>query len=407
MRAPDRVTLPAQVWGLAASRPTGPLFATSFNGRDLRSAALTALDITGTVLWQQSFGGRPGPPRATANGTVWVSHRGPTGHALTEVDADGSVIRVVTPEHQEHEHLGAFVVLPDGFCVMWLPADRRRPAPPGGTARVARHTDNGATVWSAPLSLDHLAFPGVVEASADTDWQLRPMKPWTPQTIRAGYSEPLLVSRDRVLAHVEDDGSGIGICAIIDARTGQVIATTEPAPYQHKAVAGPGCFLVGSQGYGAFSTALYDRDGRAIQTWASHGMMLVDRHGAIRGPELENQLPSRSHFRFLNPDGSLGDGPLLNGYYTAYPALDAAGTAVFWRDGRLQAVDSSLQTLDLFVSQDGRGVMSRVLLLADGQVALALHDELLLFRDTGLAELDTGPWPCADGGLQGNPVCPL
>jgi hypothetical protein len=128
-------------------------------------------------------------------------------------------------------------------------------------------------------------------------------------------------------------------------------------------------------------------------------MLLVDRHGTIRGPESENQLPSRSRFRVLNGDGSLRDGPPLSGYYTTYPALDAAGNTVFWRDGKLVTVDGNLQARELFADQDDRAVMSRVLLLDHGQVFLALHDELLIFHNTGLTALDTGPWPCADGNL--------
>lgn len=64
-------------------------------------------------------------------------------------------------------------------------------------------------------------------------------------------------------------------------------------------------------------------------------MMLIDRHGTISSAESENVLPSRSRFRILNPDRSLSDGPPLSGYSTTYPALDADGTAVFWRDGQL------------------------------------------------------------------------
>ncbi|HZO67965.1 MAG TPA: hypothetical protein VFB74_23455 [Kribbellaceae bacterium] len=224
------------------------------------------------------------------------------------------------------------------------------------------------------------------------------------ETIEVDHWQPLLVSGDRVLVGVTDGSSGIGICTILDTVTGQIIATTEPAPYGYKAIAGPGQFLVGRQGYSAFSSTLYDRDGRAMQNWPSHGMMLVDRHGTIRGPESENRLPSRSLFRVLNADGSLRDGPPLSGYYTTYPALDADGSAVFWRDGRLLAIDSGLQMRELFTREDQRAVMSRVLLLDHDQIVLALDDELLAFRNTGLAALDTGPWPCADGNIQGNPA---
>jgi hypothetical protein len=80
---------------------------------------------------------------------------------------------------------------------------------------------------------------------------------------------------------------------------------------------------------------------------------------------------------------------------------------VFWRDGRLLAIDADLHLQVLFAMSDDRAVMSRVLLLDDGQVMIAVADELLIFRDMGLAALDPGPWPCGDGNLQGNPVALL
>jgi hypothetical protein len=59
---------------------------------------------------------------------------------------------------------------------------------------------------------------------------------------------------------------------------------------------------------------------------------------------------------------------------------------------------------ELSAQDDKRAVMSRVLLLDAGRILFALHDELLIFSDTGLEELDGGPWPCGDGNLRGNPV---
>jgi hypothetical protein len=407
MGGPDSVKMPGQVWGLAAPDPAGPVFVTSYDGHNLNTTVLVAVDPTGTVHWRHEFDGHPGPPRASADGTVWIAHRGPAGHTITQVGTDGSVLRSITPDQQPHEHLGAFVVLPDGLCVAWLPAARSHLVPPGGTPRLARYSDTGSTTWSTALNLDQVSFPGVVEMGRHTGGQVQPMKPWTPRTIEVDHWQPLLVSSDRALVGVTDGSSGIGICTILDTVTGQVIATTEPAPHHHKAIAGPDRFLIGRQGYGAFSSTLYDREGRAIQNWPSHGMMLVDRHGTIRGPESENRLPSRSLFRVLNHDGSLRDGPPLSGYYTAYPALDANGTAVFWRDGRLLVIDSGLKMQELFTRDDQRAVMSRVLLLDHGQILLALDDELLMFRNTGLAALDTGYWPCADGNIHGNPVAGL
>jgi len=404
MNGPQKVTMPGQVWGLAAPDATGPLFVTSYDGRNLSTTVLTVVDLAGTVLWRREFDGHPSPPRVSDSGTVWIAHSGSGGHTVSELDVDGTVLRSITPEHASHEHLGAFALLPDGICTAWLPAARSHVVPPGRAARVARYDENGNCRWSAPTVLDQLAYPGVVEMSVDNDWQVQPMKPWTPQTIEVPHWEPLLVSGNRIAATFADGSSGIAVTFFLDTTTGQVIATTRPGPSHHKAIAGPGEFLIGSQGYGAFSTARYDPSGTVTEQWPSHAMMLIDRHGNIRGPESENVLPSRSRFRGLGPEGTLRDGPALSGYYTTYPALDHDGTAIFWRDGRLLAVDADFEMHELFAMDDDRPVMSKILLLDQGQVVFALHDELHIFGATGLGPLDTGNWPCADGNLRGNPV---
>ncbi|MFI9811823.1 hypothetical protein [Saccharothrix variisporea] len=404
MSGPRTVAMPGQVRGLAAPDATGPLFVTSYDGPDLSTTALTAVGLDGTVLWRREFDGRPGPPRVGDGGSVWVAHPGSGGQAVSELDADGAVLRSITLEHAPHEHLGAFVLLPDGICAAWLPAARRGAGEAGRTAGVARHDENGARRWSTPAVLDHLSHPGVVEVNAANGRQVRPMKPWTPRSIEVSHQEPLLVSGNRIAATFADGGSGIAVTFFLDVATGHVIATTRPGPSAHNAIAGPGEFLIGSQGYGVFSTARYDPSGIVTDEWPSNGMVLVDRHGHIRGPESENVLPSRSRFRGLNPGGTLRDGPALSGYYTAYPALDRDGTAIFWRDGRLLAVDADFEVHELFAMNDDRRVMSRVLLLDQGQAVFALHDELLAFSDTGLGPLDVGAWPCAHGNLRGNPV---
>jgi hypothetical protein len=397
--------LPGQAWGLAAPGPDGPVFVTSYDGKNLSATVLTALGLDGGVLWRRTFDGHPGPPRLSGNGTVWIAHRGPAAAMFSELDANGAVVREVIPEHEPFEHLGAFAVLRDGICASWLPAGRGHVVPPGRHARVARHGLDGSCRWSAPAAVGQLSYPGCVGASAETGWEVRPVKPWTPQTIEAHHWEPLLVSSHRVAATFADGRSGIAVTFFLDTGTGQLIATSRPGPSHHKAISGPGEFLIGFQGYGAFSTGRYDDAGVVMQEWPTHAMILIDRHGGISGPESENVLPSRSHYVSLEPGSTVRRGPALPGYYTSYPALDSDGTAVFWRDGCLRAVDRDLQTRGLFArEEEKRAVISKIMLLRDGRVAFAVHDELIILPRTGLGPLDGGIWPCADGGLHGNPV---
>lgn len=150
------------------------------------------------------------------------------------------------------------------------------------------------------------------------------------------------MSADRIAASFTDTRGGIGRTFFLHLDSGETVSATAPAPTGRKAIAGPGQFLIGSQGYGAFTTSRFGRDGAETGRWASHGPMLVDKNGSASGPELENRLPSRSRLRRLAPDNTLVHGPALTGYYTSDPAMDCEGTAVFWRDGKLLAVDKDL-----------------------------------------------------------------
>ncbi|GAB7189054.1 hypothetical protein ATKI12_8885 [Kitasatospora sp. Ki12] len=334
---------------------------------------------------------------------MWLPRLGDGGPMLEEVGPDGDTRSVVVPACDAGEEIGAFVVLDDGFCISWaaVPPFRRGVAP-YREPRVARYARDGRCVWSSPVSLGALFHTGVAEAGVHSDWEVH-SKPWTSQEAVVDHWEPLLVSGDRVAASFEDSRDGIGATFFLDLAGGGIVASTRPLPTGRKAIAGPAEFLIGSQGYGEFSTARYDRDGARVARWNSHGAMLVDASGAARGPELQNHRPSCSRFRGLTDLGTLVDGPVLTGYYTSYPALDCAGTAVFWRDGRLLAIDSSLGQQEYCATGDSRRIMSRTLLLDSGQVAFALDDELLLFQ-TPLGPLAAGAWPCGDGNLHGNPV---
>ncbi|MEU8433834.1 hypothetical protein AB0F18_13080 [Streptomyces sp. NPDC029216] len=235
-----------------------------------------------------------------------------------------------------------------------------------------------------------MSFPGVVEMGHQAGREIRPRRPWAPEEIGVDHWEPLLVSADRIAAGFTDTRGGIGRTFFLDLQDGATISATSPAPTGRKAIAGPGQFLIGSQGYGAFTTGRFGRDGAETARWAGHGAMLVDEDGSVGGPELENHLPSRSRFRWLAPDGTLVAGPALTGYYTSYPAKDREGTTVFWRDGKLLAVDADLAGHELFAMDDSRAVISRALLLNDGNVAVSLDNEVLVVR-TPLGPLAGGP----------------
>lgn len=406
MITPSRTAMPGQVRGLAAHDSAGPLYVTS-HGSEILETALSAIDQAGATLWQRTFPGTGRPrSRMSPQGVLWLARPGEEGPVLELVDPGGATVSVLAPECLAGEEIGAFVVLDDGFCISWVAAHPvLRGGAPYREPRVARYGSDAGCLWSTPVNLGPVSYEGVLETGAETDWEIRPKRPWVPEAVDVAHWEPLLVAGDRVAASFEDPRGGIGATFILDLATGAVVSSTRPLPAGRKAIVGPGEFLIGAQGYGEFSTARYSRDGVQVARWSSHGAMVVGPSGEIRGPELENHLPSRSRFRELTGTGELADGPALTGYYTSYPAIDTEGTAVFWRDGKLTAVDSRMGEEEYFANPDPRNVLSRTLLLDSGTVAVALHSELWLFR-TPLGPLAVSAWPCGDGNLQGNPVLP-
>lgn len=402
MNDPQNIALPGEVaLGLAADSVAGPIYVTSHVGNPDSGSpqtALSAVDLSGAVLWQRFFDGPTGVPRATGARTVWLARNGPDGAALEETGPDGSVVRAIPVAHRPGEELSAVVVLPDGFCTAWTSG------PVYQGARVDRRDPDGACIWSAPIPPGPLAHHCVMTASAETGWQQRPRNPWIPSRFQLHHWEPLLVSGDRILASYRENKSGLGISYFLDAGTGQILNATKPAPIGRKALSGDGEFLIGVQGYDEFATVRYDRDCGEAARWPSHGAMLIDRLGTLLGVELDNRSAAQPSLRVMERDGSLSCGPALPGYHTTHPALDRDGTAVFCRDGSLLTVDAELTRHELGRMKDDRIMaMSRILLLEDGIVAFTVNDELFIFR-TSLGPLEDSVWPCGDGNLNGNPV---
>lgn len=402
MDEPQRIVMPESiVTGLAAESAAGPIYLTSAAkdpGSGQVRTTLSAVDLSGALLWHRLFDGPTGAPRATGDGSVWLARQAADGAALEETRHDGAAGQGITVPGHPGEELGEVVILPDGFCTAWTSG------PPYQGARVDRRGADGACLWSAVIPPEPLAHDCVMAASAETGWRSQPKSPWIPRTFRLHSWEPLLISGDRILASYREGKSGLGISYFLDAATGEIIGTTGPAPIGRKAISGPGEFLIGVQGYDEFATVRYTRAGAEATRWPTHGDMIIDHAGTLFGLEFDNRTAAPPRLRVMGRDGSLSDGPVLTGYSTAHPALDRDGTAVFWRNGRLLAVDAAHTPRELF-SEEGASLVSasRILLLEAGIVAFALNNELLIVR-TALGLLEDSVWPCGDGNLNGNPV---
>lgn len=228
-------------------------------------------------------------------------------------------------------HPSAVGPVDDGFVFAWQHEDRISMRPP----ILERVHFDGTVCWSVTLPVGTVGYEGVVQMSVDEGWESRPKDSWVPETWFC-TSQTLTVSGDAVLACFSDmPGSGIGFGYVVSLADGELRFTTRTGPIDEVAAIDEGAFLVGYQGYGAFETLRYDRDGCVPERWASHGYYLVG--DGVRVIELENRLPSTMHLVRLLPGGVLTKGEWLDGYYTSRPLLRADGTAYFFRKGAVLA----------------------------------------------------------------------
>jgi hypothetical protein len=276
-------------------------------------------------------------PRVLDSEGAWTCGDG--GHCLARVR--------VSP--REGMRLSAFGPVENGFVFAWQ-HDIRTPMRPPILERV---NSDGTILWSVTLPVGSVSYEGVVQLSPDEGWKPSPMDPWIPHTWFS-TSQTLPVSGDAVLVCFSDmPSSGIGFGYVVSLTDGALRFTTQKGPISEVAPIGEGAFLVGYQGYGAFETLHYDRDGRVPERWASHGYYLVG--DGIRVIEMENRLPSKMHLVRLLPGGTVTKGEWLDGYHTSRPLLGADGTAYFFRKGAVMAArDLSIdEQLGLTAPDDG------------------------------------------------------
>jgi hypothetical protein len=150
-------------------------------------------------------------------------------------------------------------------------------------------------------------------------------------------AETLDISGEVVLACFSNmPVTGIGLGYALSLTDGALRFTTASGPIQSSAALGGGAFLVGYQGYGAFETQHYDRDGRVRTRWASQGHYIIAGDD-IRVIELTNANPYAMHLARLLQDGSVVRGERLDGHHTSPPSVCPDGTALFFRGGSLLA----------------------------------------------------------------------
>lgn len=390
-----------------AALPSGELVVLHY-AKDAFERRLVCLSPDGQPLWTKTLalGANPlrwpyyrWPVRVARNGTIWVGYP----EELRGFDARGEQVATIPLKLHEMEQLGTFVVADDAVCVAL------------GAQFIGKGKQNprlGRLVWLSPegkplsvtkLNPKTLAFEGVHMASAESGWQSRPHPPWQPKSWEPDYFDPLLVAGDYVLATYSENGSGIARSYCV--RNGRVLWTTEPHPNGNNAIDANGNFLVGTQGYGAFGCEVRQpATGEVLGSWRTHGPVVVDPHGRTSIVEMDNSARG-GHFVRLAVSGEVERGPKLEGYYTAYPAMSAAGVSYLCRAGQLVAIDSELRKTVIHTgvipNHSNSLVLTRVLITGNALVFGA--DRSLLIFDGEFGDLAGSNWPCEGANLGGNP----
>jgi hypothetical protein len=275
-----------------------------------------------TQMWSRQVNGLA--LTRAPNGTIWLLE--PFG--ATVVTDQREECNRVAMDIPQGMMLGAFAALEDGFIF----ACEHVATAPMHTPIVSRVSLDGEVCWSSTLPVETLSYRGVVQMSRDEGWKPRPMDPWTP---RSWVTNPdsVQISDDAVLVRFSDKwGSGIGIGYVLSMDDGELLFLTKQGPIQEVAPLGKGEFLVGFQGYGAFETLRYERNGQIQLRWPTHGHYAVTGEG-VRVIEMENISPSKMHLVRMLSDGNIEKGAWLDGYYTSRPFCHTDGTLFFCRNG--------------------------------------------------------------------------
>ncbi|MFD5462385.1 hypothetical protein ACFWIQ_06055 [Kitasatospora sp. NPDC127059] len=150
------------------------------------------------------------------------------------------------------------------------------------------------------------------------------------------------LSADRVLVTTDSfeytAWGHLGPALLVDLAAGSLVA--ELRGERGAALGDDGRFVLGLEGYGAFHTRAYDRDGAVTDSWPSYGHYVVD--GGLRVVEADRRNPTGSRVVRLLPGGVVERGPRLSDAQAPAPLVLPDGTLLVLDAGVLRAVGREL-----------------------------------------------------------------
>ncbi|WP_190620840.1 hypothetical protein [Streptomyces venezuelae] len=163
---------------------------------------------------------------------------------------------------------------------------------------------------------------------------------WT--ALCSGIPNAAHVSGGRVLVTTDSlaytPWGNLGPALLLDLADGSRIAELRGA---RGAALGGGRFVLGLEGYEAFDTWAYDRDGTLYDSWRSYGHYVVGT--GIRVVETDRNVPTSSRVVRLLPGGTVERGPALTDPQAPEPLVLQDGTILVLDAGVLRAVGRRLE----------------------------------------------------------------
>lgn len=351
------------------------------NPQDEADMLIQAFDTSLKPIWQQVKLSYATHAIKIVDNVIWFN----SGYVLEQLTLEGETVGIVEPLLLPNEWIGDYVIQRELIFICTVKRFARTIE--DKVPRILCVDKAGTVLWATNLPI---LVSDIIKIRVGK---------WSPDY----YNQAMILSDDRILVTYRTESTGIGISYCVNTLNGERIWNTQPKPTGNKIALKDGCFLIGSQGYGAFDTWCYNHEGDIDTHWKTHGYIVISENDTLRIIEMSNRSPSQVHAAILESDGSIQRGDHLEDYYTSYPVLDTNDNMWFWRSGAIYQIDSNLKKYKIYETPLSKHALTTRMLLLSGKLVFASGKDLWSL-DIGAVEIAKSHWACGAGNLGANPI---